>query len=760
MAGADRTVAQLIRRTQIVDAVGDATWQAVRRAFPGRDFDRWADALETLVAAGLGGSAVVAYARASPAAAAAFGAEAGLALAPAVLQTARSAGPRAAEALLLAAVAAARLSADGGAFRDWLAAAAELAEQAPEAVGAMLERTETILAVLDGAGLRRWILTGLRLAGGDAAARLAYFALADDEALRQFEREAAAVGFSAMETRLAAFLAALWGLRPIIRAAARRTAVSPVRRTTFNDILVRMPESFPGFSAADAEALYYAAIAHVGAHMMFTPERFPVRTLKPLQVALVSLVEDARVEALARRELPGLGRLWGRLHVAAADGARLALPLMARLARSLADPAWRDDDPWVRKGREMFFDLRSDWGDPALSRRIGGLLGNDLGQMRVQFNAKTYVVQPPYRDDNLGIWDFGEPDAAAAEEAEIVQDMARIRQTEDASEPHQRERAEQHPDRAHRAARLRAVEQDAGVPVARYPEWDHALGAERPHWTTVLEVEPRTAPAEIIDRIMRDYRDVEARIARMIRSAKVSRPERERRRREGDRLDVEACIRAAIERRAGIEPDPRVYETSVLRHRDLSVLLLLDISESTKDCIRGTTTSILSLERAAAALLAHAMSEVGDPFAVRAFCSNGRSEVRYHRIKDFARPFDTAAKARLAGLRGGFSTRIGAAIRHAGAELGARYTHRRLLLIVTDGEPSDIDVADRAYLVEDARKAVQGLGRAGVDVFCVGLDGGGDSYLSRIFGRRNVLLIDRVAALPERLPMLYFRLTH
>ena len=132
--------------------------------------------------------------------------------------------------------------------------------------------------------------------------------------------------------------------------------------------------------------------------------------------------------------------------------------------------------------------------------------------------------------------------------------------------------------------------------------------------------------------------------------------------------------------------------------------------------------------------------------------------MRYYRIKDFEAPYGEQSKSRLAGLRGGLSTRMGAALRHAGHELAQQQTFRRLLLIVTDGEPSDTDVSDRRYLVEDARRAVQSLAHEGIDVFCVGLDSGGDSYLSRIFGRRNVIQIDKVTALPEKLPMLYLRL--
>jgi nitric oxide reductase activation protein len=168
---------------------------------------------------------------------------------------------------------------------------------------------------------------------------------------------------------------------------------------------------------------------------------------------------------------------------------------------------------------------------------------------------------------------------------------------------------------------------------------------------------------------------------------------------------------------------------------------------------------VLELERDAAALLAHAMDGVGDPFAVHAFCSETRDNVHYYRLKDFDAPYDTLARRRLAGMCGRLSTRMGAALRHAGQELARQISYRRLLLMISDGEPSDVDIADRRYLVEDARRAVMTLQHAGIDVFCVGLDAGGDNYLARIFGRRNVVQVDRVERLPEKLPLLYFRLT-
>jgi nitric oxide reductase activation protein len=98
-------------------------------------------------------------------------------------------------------------------------------------------------------------------------------------------------------------------------------------------------------------------------------------------------------------------------------------------------------------------------------------------------------------------------------------------------------------------------------------------------------------------------------------------------------------------------------------------------------------------------------------------------------------------------------------MRHAGTDLATQKSYRRLLLVITDGEPSDIDVDDNRYLVEDARHAVHGLNRLGIDTFCVGLDSEADSSLGRIFGRSNSVTLAAVERLPVLLPKLYLTLS-
>lgn len=141
------------------------------------------------------------------------------------------------------------------------------------------------------------------------------------------------------------------------------------------------------------------------------------------------------------------------------------------------------------------------------------------------------------------------------------------------------------------------------------------------------------------------------------------------------------------------------------------------------------------------------------------FCSDGRHGVAYYRFKDFDQDYDEQPKERLAGMQGQLSTRMGAAIRHAAHHLRQQHSAKKLLLVLTDGEPADIDVRDPQYLRHDTKKAVEEAGRSGIITYCLSLDPRADQYVSRIFGAKNFLVVDQVERLPEKLPLLYAGLT-
>ena len=619
-----------------------------------------------------------------------------------------------------------------------------LAHEAPDCVGLAAANAATILQALGPDGLTDFVALGLKGAGRDKARRARFFALTDPLAQRALA--SGGDGFAVHERRLKLFGSALWGRPPVLRPFPISPGRPPARRASLSDGVVLLPESFPGVPPAAQGPLFRAAVAHALAHLMAGAPRQPVGTLRPLQLALIGLVEDARVEALAMRRFPGLRRLWAPYHVAQAEGGT-APALLARLARALFDPTYQDSHGFVAKGLELF--AAADLHDPGASRRIGGLLGNDLGQMRIQFNARTHVVEPAYRDDNLGLWDFGSQPDAAPEILEMMIEAARLRQEEGGGRIDS-----QHPPSSgpSRARPLTASETD-GIPTARYPEWDRMQGVERPEWTCVRAVAPRTGDARRLDEDLEARPDLRRRIDRLVRAVRPGRPQRLKRQPDGTELDIDAVLDAEVAWRGGETADERLYRSSALRARDLATLVLLDVSESTR------AGGALDIERVAVALLADAMTRLDDPFALMAFASNGREQVRLTCIKDFAEPFAAGQRARLAGLAPGLSTRLGAALRHAGAELSGVRSFRKLVLVLTDGEPSDIDVPDPLDLVEDSRRAVLRLRARGIDTFAVLLGTQGAENATRMFGRSGYAALRRLEDLPARLSDLYFRLS-
>jgi nitric oxide reductase activation protein len=292
--------------------------------------------------------------------------------------------------------------------------------------------------------------------------------------------------------------------------------------------------------------------------------------------------------------------------------------------------------------------------------------------------------------------------------------------------------------------------------IARYPEWDLVQNIERPEWTTVREVSPQLGDPRLVEHALEQSDVLRNRIRQLVRGVRVGRSVRLKRQLDGHDLDVDAMLEAGIALRIGQEPDPRIFRSTASTHRDLAVLLLIDISESTHDRL-ASGTSILDVERLAVAVLAEAMDALGDPFCLLAFASNGRDDVEMTIVKAFGEQYDRGCVGRLAGLTSGLSTRLGTALRHAGEVISHARSFRKLVIVLTDGEPSDIDT-DPRDLVEDARRAALGLKSKGIDGFGVVLDPSGMSAAARIFGRGNTMLVHRVEDLPSRLSELYFRL--
>ncbi|MGD8588971.1 MAG: VWA domain-containing protein, partial [Chromatiales bacterium] len=158
-------------------------------------------------------------------------------------------------------------------------------------------------------------------------------------------------------------------------------------------------------------------------------------------------------------------------------------------------------------------------------------------------------------------------------------------------------------------------------------------------------------------------------------------------------------------------------------------------------------------------LFAESLSATGDRFAVYGFSSRKRDPIRYHQIKTFDERYDGWIRGRIQAIKPGYYTRMGAAIRHSADQLQAQPAQRRLLLILSDGKPNDLDHYEGRHGIEDTRQAIREARKQGLEPFCVTIDTRANDYLPHLFGTSGYLVIHKPTQLPKALPMLYARLT-
>jgi len=218
--------------------------------------------------------------------------------------------------------------------------------------------------------------------------------------------------------------------------------------------------------------------------------------------------------------------------------------------------------------------------------------------------------------------------------------------------------------------------------------------------------------------------------------------------RDGDALDLSACVRALVDQRAGHGVDDRLYIAVRPARRGIAIMLLIDISGSTDEWV-DSQRRVIDVEKVALLLASEALDALGDLYAVLTFSGKGRGNVRMRTIKSFDEQNGKLVRRRMAALEPEGYTRAGAAIRHAAALLEEQPAAHRLLLIISDGKPNDVDDYDGLSGVEDTRQAIIEARGQGVYPFCLTIDRQGQEYLGRIFGEAGHAVLRN----PQQLPM-------
>lgn len=598
----------------------------------------------------------------------------------------------------------------------------------------LLERIPYLLSQLSIDGLRDWVDYGIRNYNDHPERQKDFFMMQSADSRAMFQKQRHGTLFIDNERNLGMYLQALWldkeQLVPYSEGWDELRKPLPY----FDGLGIRVPDVFdPSESGVSGIDRYRAVLAHMAAHRRWS-RAIVADNYSPFQRIAIECLEDSRVEYLSMLEYPGLRNTWMALHpVPVEDDCDPENESCIR--HRLAMLSWAILNPDHGYKNQDILEFTKRFHDTMLA---GESTTAEIAKIAVSFIARTRLqadqlpnvyfknTEINYRDDNRHLWIF----------------------IEEGDEEEQFNKRDE----------LENPEEIKGLPPRHYPEWDYNTQTYRPDWVSVYESLHPSANSADIDRLLAKHSALAKRLAQILDMLKPQNYVRVRYQEEGSELDLDVAIRSLIDFKSGAQPDPRINMSHRHDGRDIAVTLLLDLSASINETPAGCNQTILELSQEAVSLLSWAIEKLGDPFSIGGFFSNTRHDVRYLHIKGFSEHWDDNVKARLAAMEAGFSTRMGAAMRHAGHYLETQKADKKLLLILTDGEPSDIDASDEKLLIQDAHKAVGELDQQGIYTYCISLDPHADEYVSDIFGTQYSV-IDNVLRLPEKLPQLFLALT-
>ncbi len=488
----------------------------------------------------------------------------------------------------------------------------------------------------------------------------------------------------------------------------------------------------------------------------------PVRQLARVTRALAD--PSATVEDAAEATLRAYTLLTRLPNMAATDGP--AAPVDATIAPS-TEVAW--PTAWPEPGR-----VRLE-GDAVLETALESVGYRDgLGSRFTSYrSAGPLDVEAIYRlrraqpSDAATGWESGE----AADSDDQDSGVAPVPEPLPHEHPEQGEDDRSQPAHGH-------LHPD-GPDSYTYPEYDHVAGTYRHAWCLLREVRPDVADANgFYAETLASYGHLLPEIRRELERFAPEGLRAVRRSPDGDDIDLEAAIEALTDLRAGLAPSDLVYVRTERAQREVAVALLLDMSSSTAERVEppGLQTDavrrgrgyrrIIDIERESAALLMAALEQAGDSCGVYGFSGSGRADVRLLVLKEPEERLSSSVVARLDAVKPIHTTRMAPAIRHVTAKLRRQPERTKLLMVVSDGRPFDLDYgqeygegAEVAYALHDTRWALDEADRAGVRSYLLTVDEHGADYLRDMSHDLDYEVLADTNLLPERLLRLYRRLS-
>ena len=233
--------------------------------------------------------------------------------------------------------------------------------------------------------------------------------------------------------------------------------------------------------------------------------------------------------------------------------------------------------------------------------------------------------------------------------------------------------------------------------------------------------------------------------------------QQQKRQTQGDEFDIDAITDLYVDVHSKRTPSENIYISNRKKEKDLSILILLDISLSSDGYAAGNR--VIDVEKEVSILFGEILNEFNIDFCIDSFYSKTRNFSTYLTVKDFDENWNIA-KNKIGAIEPNGYTRIGAALRHAGARLDTRNTKNKWVILISDGKPNDYDKYEGKYGVNDVKQALRELNNRNINSYALAIEAQAKYYLPQMFGQNHYQILTTPVELLHSLVHLYEKIKH
>ncbi len=289
-----------------------------------------------------------------------------------------------------------------------------------------------------------------------------------------------------------------------------------------------------------------------------------------------------------------------------------------------------------------------------------------------------------------------------------------------------------------------------------YDEWNYATRTYKEDFCKVYPKTQTTTDIPYYKKTLNDNRSTLVGLRKMLTTVN-NKYQQQRRQTQGEEFDIDAITDLFIDVKTGHTPSEKIYLSKRKKEKNLSILLLLDISLSSDGYAAGNR--VIDVEKQVSILFGEILNEFNIDFSIDCFYSKTRNHSSYLTLKGFDDNWDTA-KYRVGSIEPSGYTRIGTALRHSGALLDKRDSKNKWVILISDGKPNDYDKYEGKYGINDVKQALRELNERQINSYALAIEANAKYYLPQMFGQNHYQILTNPVELLQSLVKLYEKIKH